>query len=131
VLTLDSPAYFTREVPDPEMMTLSDLETYIEQLERSGAHAGRYLVARQRKIAFPLVTVIMTLLAIPFAVTTGRRGALYGIGIGIALAILYWIMLTVFGAIGERGILGPVIAAWAPNILFGSVAAYSILTVRT
>ena len=130
-VTLDPPEYFTEEVPDPEMMTLGELDTYIDQLERSGAHAARYQVARQRKIAFPLVTVIMTLLAIPFAVTTGRRGALYGIGIGIALAIIYWIALVVFGAIGEAGILSPVLAGWAPNILFGSAAAYAILTVRT
>ena len=36
------------------------------------------MVALQRKVAFPFVTVVMTLLAVPFAVTTGRRGALYG-----------------------------------------------------
>jgi LPS export ABC transporter permease LptG/LPS export ABC transporter permease LptF len=130
-LTLDRPAYFTEEVPDPEMMTIAELDTYIEQLQRGGAHAARYQVARQRKYAFPLVTVIMTLLAIPFAVTTGRRGALYGVGIGIALAITYWIAQTLFGAIGEAGLLGPVIAAWAPNILFGAAAVYLILAVRT
>ena len=49
----------------------------------------------------------MTLLAVPFAVTTGRRGAMYGIGIGIVLAIIYWIMLSVFGALGAGGLLPP------------------------
>ena len=44
------------------------------------------MVQLQRKVAFPFVTLIMTLLAVPFAVTTGRRGALYGIGVGIVLA---------------------------------------------
>ena len=34
--------------------------------------------------------LMMTLLAVPFAVTTGRRGALYGVGVGIVLAIVYW-----------------------------------------
>jgi lipopolysaccharide export LptBFGC system permease protein LptF len=73
----------------------------------------------------------MTLLAVPFAVTTGRRGALYGIGIGIVVAIVYWTTMSVFAAVGAGGWISPMLAAWAPNILFGSVAGYLILTVRT
>ena len=61
------------------------------------------MVALQRKVAFPFVTLVMTLLAVPFAVTTGRRGAMYGVGIGIVLAIVYWIALSVFGALGAGG----------------------------
>jgi lipopolysaccharide export LptBFGC system permease protein LptF len=89
------------------------------------------MVQLQRKVAFPFVTVIMTLLAVPFAVTTGRRGALGGIGIGIALSIVYWVVLSIFGALGEGGVTTPLLAAWAPNILFGAAALYMMLTVRT
>jgi lipopolysaccharide export LptBFGC system permease protein LptF len=89
------------------------------------------MVALQRKIAFPFVTVIMTVLAVPFAVMTGRRGALYGIGIGIVLAIVYWTTQSVFAAVGSGGLIAPTLAAWAPNILFGAAAAYMLLAVRT
>src|SRR5438105_10401194 len=90
------------------------------------------LVIGVQTCALPIfATVIMALLAIPFAVTTGRRGAMYGIGIGIALSIGYWVILNVFSAIGEGGVLTPTIAAWAPNLLFGAAALYGILTVRT
>jgi lipopolysaccharide export LptBFGC system permease protein LptF len=68
---------------------------------------------------------------VPFAVTTGRRGALYGIGIGIFLAICYWTLFIMFAAIGSAGMLAPVLAAWAPNVLFLTVATYLLLTVRT
>ena len=64
------------------MMTYGELRDYIAQLRASGADVVPYMVALQRKVAFPFVTLIMTLLAVPFAVTTGRRGALYGIGVG-------------------------------------------------
>ena len=90
-----------------------------------------YLVELQRRVAFPLVTVVMTLIAVPFAITTGQRGAMYGIGIGIVLAIVYFIVMSVFVAMGQGGVLTPVLAAWAPNLMFGAVAAYMILTVRT
>ena len=97
----------------------------------SGFDVVPYRVALHRKIAFPFVALVMTLIAIPFAVTTGRRGALFGIGLGLLLAISYWGLSAVFGAIGGAGLLSPPLAAWAPNVLFVSAASYLLLTVRT
>jgi lipopolysaccharide export LptBFGC system permease protein LptF len=130
-LPLEEASYFQNIVPVAEQMTYGELRDYIARLQTSGAYVVPYLVALQRKIAFPFVTVVMTMLAIPFAVTTGRRGALYGIGIGILIAISYWISNSIFGALGAGGVLTPMLAAWAPNILFGAAAACMILTVRT
>jgi lipopolysaccharide export LptBFGC system permease protein LptF len=73
----------------------------------------------------------MSLIAVPFAVTSGRRGALYGIGAGIVLALAYWIVISAFAAIGSADLMPPVLAAWAPNVLFTAAAAYLLLTVRT
>ena len=88
-------------------------------------------MALQRKVSFPFVTLIMTLIAVPFAVTTGRGGALYGIGVGIVLALGYWLLFSLFAAIGAAGMLGPALAAWTPNIVFAAGALYLLLTVRT
>ncbi|MGE3843546.1 MAG: LptF/LptG family permease, partial [Vicinamibacterales bacterium] len=107
------------------------LKAYIADLQSSGLIVVPYAVALQRKLSFPFVTIVMSMLAVPFAVTTGRRGALYGIGIGIALAIAYWLLFSLFAAIGTGGLLSPSLAAWAPNILFALGAAYMLLTVRT
>ena len=130
-LSVDSPAYFKATAPDAEQMTFGELRAYIVKLRASGSDVVPFLVALQKKIAFPLVTVIMTMIAVPFAVTTGRRGALVGIGIGIGLALGYWVALSVFSALGAGGVLTPALAAWAPNILFGAAALYMLLTVRT
>jgi lipopolysaccharide export LptBFGC system permease protein LptF len=130
-LPLEPPTYFKTDEPVAEMMTFVQLRDYIARLQASGANVVPQMVALQRKIAFPLVTIVMTVLAIPFAVTTGSRGAMYGVGIGIVLAITYWIAMSVSGALGAGGAMSPVLAAWAPNILFGSAALYLALTVRT
>ena len=61
-------------------------------------------------MAFPFVTLVMTLLAVPFGVGAGRRGALYGIGLGIVIALSYWILISAFVAIGQRGLLIPWLA---------------------
>jgi len=130
-LVIEPPGYFKSDEPIAEMMTFVQLREYITKLRASGANVVPQMVALQRKIAFPFVTIVMTVLAVPFAVTTGRRGAMYGVGIGIVLAITYWIAMSVSGALGAGGVMSPVLAAWAPNILFGSAAAYLVLTVRT
>jgi len=130
-LTLQPPDFFVTEGPDAERMNFRQLQHYIGDLEASGFNVTQLLVALQRKLSFPFITIVMTLIGIPFAVITGRYGAMYATGVGLAIAMVYWIMLSVFAAVGAAGLLVPVLAAWAPNILFGAAASYLLLTVRT
>jgi LPS export ABC transporter permease LptG len=130
-LALESSDYFVTEAPEPDRMNYAQLKRYIDELSASGYNVLGKEVALQRKLAFPLVTLVMTLIAVPFAVTTGRRGAMYGVGVGIVLALVYWTMISVFAAFGAGGLMAPWLAAWAPNLLFGAVALYLLLTVRT
>jgi LPS export ABC transporter permease LptG/LPS export ABC transporter permease LptF len=130
-VTLEPPDYFGTEQPEAARMTYAGLSRYIAEMRAAGFNVVPLLVDLHQKVSFPFVTIIMTVLAVPFAVTTGRRGALYGIGVGIVLAMVYWTANNLFGAVGAAGLLSPVLAAWAPNILFGAGAAYLLLTVRT
>ncbi len=130
-ISLEPPAYFKTDEPEADRMTYAELKRYIGELQASGYHVVPYMVQLQRKVAFPFVTLIMTLIAVPFAVTTGRSGAIYGVGAGIVLALVYWTTLSIFGALGAGGWISPVLGAWAPNILFGAAASYLLLTVRT
>ena len=130
-LRLEPPDYFGTGAPVAELMTVPELQSHIAELSDSGVNVVPLAVELQRKIAFPFVTVVMTLLAIPFGVTTGRRGALYGIGIGIVLALSYWIVLHVFLAIGGAGLLPPFLAGWSANIIVAGAAAYLFLNTRT
>jgi LPS export ABC transporter permease LptF/LPS export ABC transporter permease LptG len=123
--------YFVTEAREPELMNFGQLRGYISELKASGYNVLDHEVGLHRKVAFPFVTLVMTLIAVPFAVTTGRRGAMYGIGVGIVLALVYWTMISVFAAFGQGGLIDPVLAAWAPNLIFGAAAVYLLLTVRT
>ena len=130
-LAIESPAYFSTEPPQADRMNYRELESYIGDLSDSGVDVVSLRVALERKLSFPFVTLILTLIAVPFAVTTGKRGALYGVGIGIVLAISYWVVISVFAAIGSAGLITPLLAAWAPNVMFGGSAVYLLLAVRT
>ncbi len=130
-IVMEGPGYFGTERPEAEHMSFIQLREHVAALAASGINVVPYVVALHRKISFPFVTLIMALIAVPFAVTTGKRGAMYGIGAGIMLAIVYWTAISVFAAIGSAGLMAPTLAAWAPNIIFGCAAMYLLLTVRT
>ncbi len=130
-LALEPPDYFETEQPIAEMMTVAQLRRYVNELSASGLNVVSLAVELHHKLAFPFVTLVMTLLAIPFGVSTGRRGALYAVGLGIILALSYWVVTSLFVALGKSGVLAPVLAAWSPNIIVLGSAAYVFLTVKT
>jgi LPS export ABC transporter permease LptG len=122
---------FVADAPDARFMGYTQLTDYAERLKSGGLDVLALEVAAARKLSFPFVTLIMTLIAVPFAVLTGHRGAMAGIGVGIGLAITYWTTISICAAMGTAGTMPPLMAAWAPNAIFGAGAAYLLLSVRT
>jgi len=128
---IEPPAYFKREERPSDTMGFAELAGYIESLESRGFDVARLRVQLHRKLAFPMVALVMTLLAVPFSFVVARRGALYGIGLAIVIAIVYWAVLGIFEALGNNALLHPALAAWAPNLIFGATGLYLILTLET
>jgi LPS export ABC transporter permease LptG len=126
-----APLLLPREEKPSDTMGFGELRAYIASLESRGFDVARLRVQLHRKLAFPLVALVMTLLAIPFSFVVARRGALYGIGIAIVISIVYWAMLGTFEALGSNALLHPSLAAWAPNLIFGAAGLYAILTLET
>jgi lipopolysaccharide export LptBFGC system permease protein LptF len=122
---------FRRAQIDASQMTFGELREYVRRLGASGFNVADQRVNLHRKVAFPFVTLVMTLLAVPFGVTTGKKGALYGIGLAVVLAAGYFLLLTFFVAVGAAGVLPAWLAAWAANLFFAAGALYLMLTVRT
>ena len=73
----------------------------------------------------------MVALGLPFAFRLGRRGALAGIGVGLALGMALLVTVGFFGKLGEVGALAPLLAAWSPAVFFGTAAAYFLLRIET
>ena len=128
---LEPPSYFRKEEPESDTLDFAALRAHIDVLESLGLDVVRLRVQLHRKLSFPLVSLVMTLIGIPFAFVVGRRGALYGVGLSILIAIVYWTVLSVFEALGNNALLPPLLAAWAPNLLFGATGLYLMLTLET
>jgi len=122
---------FLREGKAPSQMTYGELRSLIREVKDMGADTARLRVDLRSKISFPFVALIMSLVGIPFAFSMGKRGALVGIGISLALSIVYWVAIGVFKSLGYVHILNPFFAAWGPNLIFGLAGLYFLFRLRT
>jgi LPS export ABC transporter permease LptG len=127
----EDPRYFKKEVKQSTQMSYRELQRYIDDLKQSGFDVVRLTVALHKKLSFPLISLIMCMIAIPFSFSIGKRGSLYGVGVSVMIGITYWVMLEFFEQVGGAGKLVPILAAWAPNLIFGTGGIYFLFTSRT
>ncbi|HLI96837.1 MAG TPA: LptF/LptG family permease [Candidatus Baltobacteraceae bacterium] len=72
------------------------------------------------KFAFPFAAVVSVLIALPMAIRFGKKGRAMGMAMAIVAFFVYYIMIEAAAAFGSTGRMNPYLAAWLPNILFGT-----------
>jgi LPS export ABC transporter permease LptG/LPS export ABC transporter permease LptF len=127
----EDPGYFKKESLQAQEMNFGQLDHYISDLRQSGFDTMKLRVELWQKLAYPLVAVIMAVLAIPFALSMGRRGSLTGIAVAIGVALAYFVVNGFFAALGNVNYLPAIMAAWSSDLLFGLVGGYLLLRTPT
>ena len=127
----EAPAYFKKEIKQSSEMSYEELHRYIHDLEQSGFDVVRLRVQLQKKIAYPVITLVMAVLAIPFALSAGKRSAVAGVATAIGIGVVYWTISGLFEAMGNLSQLPPAVAAWSPDLVFGFIGGYLILRMPT
>ncbi len=127
----EQPSYFKKEDLQSQQMSYGELSRYIGDLKQSGFDTMRLRVQLNRKLAYPLITLVMAVLAIPFALSAGKKGSLAGIGTAVGVAIAYWIVAGIFENLGNVNSLPAVLAAWSPDLLFAMAGSYLLLRTPT
>jgi len=116
----------------PSSMSFFDLRAHVRRLRDSGHPVRGYLVDLHAKLSFPLVHLIMALVAIPFALVSPRdSGRAVGIGVAIAISLAYWFVHSMALSFGRADLLPAALAAWTANIVFLGVGSALFLNVRT
>ena len=127
----EQPAYFKKEDRQSQEMSYTELSSYISDLKQSGFDTMRLRVQLNRKLSYPLMTLVMAILAIPFSLTAGKRGSIAGMGTAIGVAIAYWVIAGIFENLGNVNSLPAVLAAWSPDMLFAIAGSYLLLRTPT
>jgi lipopolysaccharide export system permease protein len=104
---------------DPDQLDFFTLRERIGQLERAGRQADEARAGLWHKISGPLSTLLMPLLAAVAAFGLARSGqVLLRATVGMALGFAYFVADNFSLAMGNVGAYPPLLAAWAPFILF-------------
>jgi lipopolysaccharide export system permease protein len=115
----------------PQEMRYQEVSRYIRTQERSGSDVNQVRVERALKIAIPITCIIIALFGAPLATSTQRGGAAYGVGISLAVTVVFLMLVQLTKAIGGKGLMPPDLAAWVPSALFGLLGVLLLARVRT
>ena len=74
-----------------------------------------------KKFSLPFACLIFTLVGAPLGMFSRRSGKGMGFGYGIIVVILYYFMLLLGQGWVSSRYLGPVFAAWMPDIFLGLI----------
>lgn len=113
----------------PEEMSLREIAAYVAQIEKAGYKNPRYTVDMYAKVTFPLISVVMAALAIPFGLKSRRTGGAFAaVTLAAALGFMFWFFYSMGISLGHAGKLPPPLAAGGPHLLFLLAAAYIFLS---
>jgi LPS export ABC transporter permease LptF/LPS export ABC transporter permease LptG len=127
----ETPSYFKKEVKQYSEMNYEELRRYIRDLQQSGFDVVRLRVQLNKKLSYPLITLIMAVLAVPFSLSAAKKGAITGVAVAVGIAVVYTVVSRLFEAMGDLSQLPPALAAWSPDLIFTLLGAYLILKIPT
>jgi lipopolysaccharide export system permease protein len=94
--------------------SLQQLE--IEKLAGNPQRIKKLEVRIQQKIAFPFICIIFGLVGSAMGTIPQRTGRGRSFGVSIIVIFIYYLLLSVCGALAQAEILSPFVGAWLPNL---------------
>ena len=108
---------------DPDRMSAYDLAAFTRHLAENKQDSERYEIAFWKKMIYPFATLVMMMLALPFAYLHVRSGGVsLKIFSGIMIGMVFYLINSLFSHLGLLNTWPPVMTAMVPSILFMSLA---------
>ena len=118
----EEPEEFYEFKTDPQTMSFRQLRRFIREQARNGISITGYIAELHGKIAFPFISFVVTLIALPFALKPARSGSLaVSFLAGLIIGFTYYAVDSFSIAMGRAELWPPVLAAWMANLLMGFV----------
>lgn len=124
----------------PRSMSIAQLKAFVGTLRTSVQSSKNPDYARQKlrfaeveyhkKFSIPFACFALGLIGIPLGLMVKRSGKMIGLGIGLAVIVVYYLLLQVGQTAGVDDILPPMFAMWLPNFvigIFGTLLSFWII----
>ncbi len=108
-------------------MSIGDLRKKINRLRKLGINVRPQLVELHFKFAIPFAALIFGLVGIPLGAQRTQSGRSWGFVLSLFILLLYYVLYCVGKDLGSSGAISPLLAAWFPNILLGSLGVYLLV----
>jgi lipopolysaccharide export system permease protein len=82
------------------------------------------------RLAAPWTCLVAVLIAIPFGAGGGRRNVFVGVASSIVICLIYYFLQPLCLTFGSAGVMPPWLAAWLPNLVFGTAGLWLTARVR-
>lgn len=127
---VESPKDLGMIVRSAAEMNFTELWDYVRRLKATGYNLPQFEVDLYSKLAFPLSSLLMVMIASPLSVQRVRSGgAGWSIAFAVLIAFVYWALMSIGTALGRTGALPPLLGAWLANFLF--IVSSLFILVRT
>ncbi len=124
----------------PRSMSIAQLKTFVGSLRSSVQtstnrdHMQQKLrfaeVEYHKKFSIPFACFSLGLIGIPLGMMVKQSGKMIGLGIGLAVIVVYYLLLQAGQTAGVDDILPPMFAMWLPNLviaIFGILLSVSMI----
>ena len=115
----------------PAAMPYAELGRYIEAMRRAGNETGKLEVQQAQRISVPAACLVIALFGAPLAMAAPRSGSAFGLGVSLGATVIYLLLAQIALAMGDSGIVEPVVLAWMPNVVFLLAGLVLLSRVRT
>lgn len=127
---LDTPEDFAKRIGKPEDMSYDELKAYIDLMKRTGGPYLRESIDLDMKLSYPLATIIVVLISIPFASNPRRGGIAVSIAAGSMISLVYFVLFRILQSAGYNEKIPKEIAVWGINGLFFMIGLVALLKAR-
>jgi lipopolysaccharide export system permease protein len=104
---------------DEDEMRLAELENHIRSFETETEDYREALIEYHMKFSIPTACLVLGLLAIPLGLELRSSRKSAGLGMGLMVFIMYYVLLSAGRSLGEVGVVAPAWGVWFPNAIFG------------
>ena len=114
---------------NPRSMHISQLKAFIGTLRSTAPNSKNpeYILQKIRsaeveyhkKFSIPFACFALGVIGIPLGLMVSKGGRMLGFGLGLAVIVVYYLLLQVGQNTGMNGMLPPAFAMWLPNIVIG------------
>jgi lipopolysaccharide export system permease protein len=119
---------FELAAPDKRVddMSVSELTAYADTI-RLGGDKKKILnvaVTIQRKLAFPFVCIVFSLIGAAMGIRPQRTGKATSFGVSVLMIFGYYLVMMICAALGQSEVISPFLAGWLPNFLGISIGSW-------